>query len=138
VGPLRRSCRRWLGEQGGADVGDVITAPVGRRLVGGRVPLDRVVLAVSLVALNLADVLLTRMVLDRGGVEANPLMRELMTGLAAPLGLKAVVAGTAAALLLACPLEARLGERAAAMVTGLYVAIVTWNAAVFGWLVLSS
>lgn len=122
------------GTGGAAGMGEAISIPIERRMLLGRVPLDRAVLAVSLVVLNLLDVVLTRAVLDRGGVEANPLMRDLMTGMAAPLGLKALVAGTAALLLVCCPLEARLGERAAVMVTGLYVAIVAWNLAVFSWL----
>ncbi len=87
-------------------------------------------LAAGIVVLNLLDVALTRAVLDAGGVEANPLMAGLMGGLAAPLGLKAVIAGSAGILLLACPEDARLGERAAIAVVGLYTAIVTWNAVV--------
>jgi hypothetical protein len=118
-------------------MGDVIGAPGERSVVMGRVSAQRLYLAGSLVLLNLLDVLTTRAVLDRGGVEANPLMHGLMQGLAAPLGLKTLVAGTAGALLLMCPPDAKLGERAAATVAGLYVAIVAWNSAVLGWLMFS-
>ena len=51
-------------------------------------------------------------------------------GLAAPLGLKAVIAGCAGILLLLCPPQAKLGERAAVAVVALYGVIVVWNSAV--------
>ena len=100
--------------------------------VGGfarQVSRRRLQLAAAILVLNLLDVVTTKGVLNRGGVEANPLMAELMTGTAAPLGLKALVAGTAGALLLCCPPESKLAERAAATVAGLYLAIVVWNSA---------
>lgn len=100
------------------------------------VPTRRLWLAAAIVVLNIADVLLTRAVLANGGVEANPLMRDLMGGLAAPLGLKAVVAGTAGILLLACPPRARLGERAVAVVVAVYAVVVVWNSVVLGVLAL--
>ena len=96
----------------------------------GAVPVRRLWIAAAIVVLNLADVLLTRAVLANGGVEANPLMDELMQGLAAPLGLKAVIAGCAGILLLLCPPQAKLGERAAVAVVALYAVIVVWNSAV--------
>ena len=100
--------------------------------VGGfarQVSRRRLQLASAILVLNLLDVMTTKGVLSRGGVEANPLMAELMTGTAAPLGLKALVAGIAGGLLLCCPAESRLAERAAATVAGLYLAIVVWNTA---------
>ena len=65
----------------------------------------RLWLAGAVVALNIADVVSTKAVLHHGGVEANPLMAGLMSGLAAPLGLKMLVAGIAGLLLLRCPAE---------------------------------
>ena len=98
--------------------------------VGGfarQVSRRRLQLASAILVLNLLDVVTTKGVLSKGGVEANPLMAELMTGTVAPLGVKALVAGIAGALLLCCPPESRLAERAAATVAGLYLAIVVWN-----------
>jgi len=95
----------------------------------------RLWLAAGVVVLNIADVLSTKAVLHHGGVEANPLMAGLMSGLAAPLGLKMLVAGIAGLLLLFCPPEARLGERAVTAVVGLYSVIVVWNLAMLTILV---
>lgn len=102
---------------------------------GSRVTPRRLQLAAWLVVLNLADVLLTRAVLDRGGIEVNPLMRGLMAGLAGPLGVKLAVSGIAGALLLACPPRSKLAEPAVLTLVGLYVAIVIWNASLLLWVV---
>lgn len=101
------------------------------------VPLTRCYIALSLVLLNVCDVLLTKAVLHRGGVEANPLMQELMAGLAAPIGVKAAAAALAGLLLLMCPAESRLADRAAVGVAGLYFAVVVWNTALLGWLLVN-
>ncbi len=106
------------------------------RLTGSTVSTRRLWLAAGVVVLNLVDVLLTKLVLHHGGVEANPVMAGLMGGVAAPLGLKMVVAGTAGILLLLCPADARLGERAVMSVVGLYSVIVVWNVVVLGLLAL--
>lgn len=95
--------------------------------VARQVSRRRLQLAAAIVVLNLLDVVTTKGVLARGGIEANPIMADLMTGTAAPLGVKALVAGIAGALLICCPPESRLAERAAATVAGLYLAIVVWN-----------
>lgn len=100
---------------------------VSLRLTEASVPARRLWLAGAVVVLNLVDVLLTKAVLHHGGVEANPVMASLMDGFAAPLGLKMVIAGTAGILLLLCPPEAKLGERAVTAVVALYSAIVAWN-----------
>ncbi len=110
---------------------------VGRAWFDGRVPLRRVQLAMALLVLNIVDVLLTRAVLDRGGVEANPLMDGLMTGFAAPLGLKSAVAVVAGALLLACPVPSRRAEVAVSAVVGLYLAIALWNLVILVLLVVA-
>lgn len=112
-------------------------ATIGLWATPGRVvSTRRLVLAGSLVVLNLLDVVLTRAVIASGGVEANPLMAPLMSGLATPLGLKAVVAGLAGLLLLMCPERARVGEGAAVAVVVLYSLIVVWNSAVLAILTL--
>lgn len=95
------------------------------------VPTARIWLAVSLLVLNICDVLTTRLVLTSGGVEVNPIMVGLMQGTAAPLMLKTVVSLIAGMLLLAAPRTSRRSEIAVACVVGLYLAIVLWNLMVF-------
>lgn len=95
------------------------------------VPTSRIWLAMSLLVLNICDVLTTRLVLTSGGVEVNPIMVGLMQGTAAPLMLKTVVSLIAGALLLAVPRASRRSEVAVACVVGLYLAIVLWNLMVF-------
>lgn len=97
--------------------------------LGARLTRRRLVLALSLMLLNAADVLSTRALLDRGGVEANPLMRSLMEGLALPMGLKVLVAGTVGALLLCCPPRSKIAEPAVAAVVAGYALVVGWNLA---------
>lgn len=92
---------------------------------------SRIWLAVSLLVLNVCDVITTRMVLTNGGVEVNPVMAGLMQGTAAPLLLKTAVSLVAGALLLAAPRASRRSEVAVACVVGLYLAIVLWNLMVF-------
>jgi len=106
------------------------------RLTDTTVPVRRLWLAAGVVLLNVADVLLTKAVLHHGGVEANPMMAGLMGGFAAPLGLKMVVAGTAGILLMLCPVDAKLGERAVIAVVALYSFIVVWNTLMLGLLAL--
>lgn len=113
--------------------GRVLTLPWVHR----EVPVTRCYVALSLIVLNVCDVLLTKAVLHRGGVEANPLMQELMAGLAAPIGVKVAAAGLAGLLLLLCPAESRLADRAAVAVAGLYFAVVVWNTALLGWLLVN-
>ncbi|CAN5584273.1 hypothetical protein BH10ACT3_BH10ACT3_03970 [soil metagenome] len=103
-------------------------------IVGHEVPIMRLYVALSLVVFNICDVLLTKAVLHNGGVEGNPLMKELMAGYAAPLGVKAAVAALAGLLLMMCPANSRLADRAAVTVAGLYFAVVVWNSALLGWL----
>jgi len=124
AGPVLRETAVSMGLAG------LLPGPEGSTRVTPR----RVRLALVLVALNVADVLLTRAVLDRGGVELNPLMRGLMAGLAAPLGLKFAVAALAGLLLLACPPRSKLAEPAVLTLVGVYTAIVMWNASLLGWL----
>jgi hypothetical protein len=102
-------------------------ALVGGSVLGAHLTRRRLVLALSLMVLNAADVIATRALLDRGGVEANPLMRGLMEGLAMPLGLKVLVAGTVGVLLLCCPPRSKFAEPAVAAVVAAYALIVAWN-----------
>ena len=106
-------------------------------IVDRDVPLTRVYIALSLVVFNVVDVILTKAILERGGLEANPLMKDLMAGFAAPLGVKAAVASVAGLLLLMCPGDSRLADRAAVGVAGLYLVVVLWNASLLGWLLVN-
>lgn len=103
-----------------------------------RVTPSRIAMVLTLLVLNVADVLLTRAVIDRGGIEGNPLMRDLMSGLAAPLGVKVLLPLVAGGLLLCCPPRSRLAERAVLAVIGLYVLTVGWNAGLLVWLGITS
>ena len=98
----------------------------------GETPVRRLYLAAAVLVLNLCDVLLTRAVLDRGGVEGNPLMAGLMEGLAAPLGVKALGAVVVGFLLMVSPVVSKFAERAVVCVAGLYLGIVLWNTAMLG------
>src|SRR5690606_2789204 len=118
AGPVLRETAVSMGLAG------LLPSPEGSTRVTPR----RVRLALVLVALNVADVLLTRAVLDRGGVELNPLMRGLMAGLAAPLGLKFAVAALPGRLLLACPPRAQRAGPAVLPRGGAYEARVTGDA----------
>jgi hypothetical protein len=119
--------------------GDEMRAGVPSVVVGSaQATARRLQLAVALVVLNLADVLLTLAILGRGGVESNPVMRGLMAGFAAPIGLKLGVATLAGGLLLCCPADSKFADRAAAAVVGTYVAVVAWNASLLGWLLVHS
>ena len=117
----------------GGDLGGVLGS---LQLTATTVSARRLWLAGGVVVLNVADVLLTKAVLHHGGVEANPVMAGLMGGFAAPLGLKMVVAGLAGILLMLCPPDAKLGERAVVAVVALYSVIVVWNTVMLGLLTL--
>lgn len=100
------------------------------------VSMARVQIAAALVVLNICDVLLTKAILHLGGLEGNPLMGGLMEGTAAPLGVKTLFAASAGLLLFLCPAESRRADRAAATVAGLYLAVIIWNSALVGWLLI--
>lgn len=83
-------------------------------------------LAICLLVLNVVDVYTTHMVLGRGGVEANPLMRVVFDqGTAAALAVKLVVCMTIATLAYfsVSPFVTRI---LVAMVLA-YALIVSWN-----------
>lgn len=115
---------------------DSVTGSTGTAVfpsvVLGDIPVRRLYLAAAILVLNLCDVLLTRAVLDRGGVEGNPLMAGLMEGLAAPLGVKAIGAAVVGILLMISPVDSKFAERAVVCVAGLYLGIVMWNTAMLG------
>lgn len=127
---------------GGSDVGandpvvlrrgTIVRLPVLGRLV----PLLRLQMGFGLILLNLADVLLTRMLLGRGAIEVNPLMASLMGDATSSVGTKVLIPAFAAALLVMCPSDSKLADWSVTVVLGVYVAIVAWNATLLAHLVL--
>lgn len=123
------------GAAGSGSIGPAVADPVVLRRgtiiripgMGRLVPLLRLQMGFALVLLNLADVMLTKILLHNGAAEANPLMAPIMPGTAAPIGAKTLVPGLAAILLVMCPSDSKLADRAVATVLGIYVAIVMWN-----------
>lgn len=83
------------------------------------------VLVVFLGLLNLADLLTTKAVLDRGGVEGNPLMRPLVEGMWGAVLVKFGLLIAIAVLVRRCPRSVRV-------LRGL-TAVVVWYAIVVGW-----
>lgn len=91
------------------------------------VPLGRWLLALGLVLVNVADVWITKLILVRGGVETNPLMRPIIDHPAAPVLVKTLVAVLVGVLLIASPRESRFAGRAVFAVLMLYIVILGWN-----------
>jgi hypothetical protein len=105
------------------EVGAVTTAP---RVAPSFDAQARVLFALLLV-LNLADVITTRIGLDRGAVEQNPVMSGFVDTLAGALLAKAVLMGIATAVLF---MAARRGRRVNGVLwfTNVwYIAIIAWN-----------
>ena len=91
------------------------------------VPLSRWLLALGLVLVNVADVWITKLILVRGGVETNPVMRPIIDHPAAPILVKTLVAVLVGVLLIASPRESKFAGRAVFAVLMLYVIILGWN-----------
>jgi len=94
----------------------------------------RLTIGFAMVALNLFDLMLTKIVLAGGGVETNPIMQGIVGSQAAPWAVKALVPAAATAMLLFTPVHSRRGERLAAGVVGLYSAIVLWNTVLLAYM----
>ena len=84
-------------------------------------------LAVSLMMLNLFDVLSTKVVLSLGGVESNPVMVDVMEHPTYPWLTKVIVCLGVAALLFAAPAKSRIADRAVSAVVVFYFMVVAWN-----------
>jgi hypothetical protein len=80
----------------------------------------------ALVALNIADLVTTRAVLDRGGNERNPLLEPVVHGMWGAVALKAVGLVLVAALLNRCAGSPRARVFVGATVTW-YAFVVVWN-----------
>lgn len=84
---------------------------------------------VGLTILNLADVITTAMVLDRGGSESNPFVKPLVESIWQVGLLKAAILVIIAVLLTRCR-DSRIADLSLAIATGWYLAVVMWNVAV--------
>ena len=78
-------------------------------------------------ALNLLDLVTTKMVLSAGGAEANPIMAPIIHHPFAPALVKTGGFVLVAMVLKACPVRSKIVDRSLVAVTGLYLAIVSWN-----------
>lgn len=78
-----------------------------------------------LVALNAADLVTTRLVLDRGGAEANPLLEPVVASVLGAVALKAMCLAIIGLLLARC--------RRTTRVVALLVAVDVWYAFVVLW-----
>jgi hypothetical protein len=78
-------------------------------------------------ALNLLDLVSTKLVLEAGGQEANPIMAPIIHHPFAPALVKTAGFVLVALVLKACPPRSAIVDRALVAVTGLYLAIVSWN-----------
>lgn len=91
------------------------------------IPLRRWLMAVSILVLNLLDVVVTKAIIRLGGLEANPIMAPIIEHPSYPLIVKTVVSLGVGALLLASPRESKLADRAVFIVIVAYVIVMSWN-----------
>ena len=96
-------------------------------LVSLGIPVHRWLMAVTMLVLNLVDVVVTKAILRLGGSEANPIMAPIMDHPTYPVLLKTVVALGVGALLLASPRDSKLADRSVMLVIAAYVAVMAWN-----------
>lgn len=82
---------------------------------------------VALVVLNAADLVTTRLVLDAGGQETNPLMAPIMDGWLIPVLAKTMALLAVALCVAARPAKTRLVDWALVICTGWYGGVVLWN-----------
>ena len=80
-----------------------------------------------LAALNALDLVTTRMVLDAGGTEGNPLMAPIIEHPVAPILVKTVAIVLIACLLRVCPPRSRVVDIGLLGVTFGYMIVVSWN-----------
>jgi Domain of unknown function (DUF5658) len=78
-------------------------------------------------ALNLLDLVTTRLVIEAGGQEANPLMAPIIHHPVAPAAVKTVGFVVVALVLRACPPRSAIVDRSLAAVTAIYSIVVGWN-----------
>lgn len=108
------------------------TAEPATSSVRTRSPLDRLlarkwVLFGVLIALNVADIVLTQVGLDRGAVERNPLMVGAVQSWGGAVAAKAVCLGAAAVVLVSGPRRSRVLDLGLLACVCWYVGVVCWN-----------
>ena len=106
------------------------TAAVARRHEALLATQRRLQLYWILWLLNAIDIVTTKLVLDRGGTEKNPIMEPLMEGLWGAIAVKVAVLAVVGLLITKCPPRSRRPDVALVFVTGWYFAVVAWNLAV--------
>lgn len=84
-------------------------------------------MAVSILFLNLLDVVVTKSIIRLGGTEANPIMAPIIDHPSYPILLKTIVSLGVGALLLASPRESKLADRSVFVVIVAYVCVMGWN-----------
>jgi hypothetical protein len=114
-------------DDGARDVNDPEDlGPRGPNAAAG-IPIYRWLMAGFLLVMNVADVYLTKAILARGGVEANPIMRPVIGHAVSPVAIKVIVSLGVGALLLAAPVRSRFADVAVTLVVVIYVLITGWN-----------
>lgn len=88
----------------------------------------------ALVVLNAADLGSTRLVLDAGGSETNPLMAPIIDGWLVPSLAKAMALLAVALCVAAKPSKSRIVDWALVGCTGWYGGVVIWNMILFAML----
>ena len=83
-------------------------------------------MSLTLAVLNVADVISTRLVLDRGGDEGNPFMEPFARSVAASLMLKALCLAAVVSLVIRLKASPRV-VRALGFVNVWYAFVVGWN-----------
>ena len=111
------------------DVADDAAVAASRSVVAvvPGIPVARWYMAVSLLVLNLLDVVTTKLILAAGGSEANPLMRPIVDHPYAAYALKLSLSFVIGCLLLKAPRSSRLADRAVFGTICAYVCVIGWN-----------
>jgi Domain of unknown function (DUF5658) len=91
------------------------------------IPVARWVMAAALLSLNLLDVVTTKLILQAGGSEANPVMAPLVDHPYGAYALKLSMAVGVGFLLLKAPRSSRLADRAVLAAIGIYMLVIGWN-----------
>jgi hypothetical protein len=80
-----------------------------------------------LAVLNAVDLVTTRLVLEAGGTEGNPLMAPIIHHPVAPILVKTAAIALVACLLRGCPARSRVVDIGLLGVTLGYMVVVSWN-----------
>lgn len=95
--------------------------------VGAETIQRRWLLLAMLAVLNALDLVTTRLVLEAGGTEGNPLMAPIIHHPVAPILVKTAAIALIAVVLRACPPRSRVVDVGLLGVTLGYMIVVSWN-----------